>query len=79
MFSLQIRFDENYPTQPPQIQFTTKMFHPNSIFLCFDHNSIVYDNGMICLDVIKERWSPINTIGMVLTSIQVCKYFLHEL
>lgn len=26
---------------------------------------------MICLDIIKEKWSPINTVSMVLTSVQV--------
>ena len=31
----------------------------------------MFADGMICLDIIKEKWSPINTVSMVLTSIQV--------
>lgn len=26
---------------------------------------------MVCLDIIKDKWSPVNTVSMILTSIQV--------
>lgn len=29
-FQLIIKFTEQYPTEPPVIQFLSKMFHPNS-------------------------------------------------
>lgn len=25
----------------------------------------------MCLDIIKDKWSPVNTVSMILTSIQV--------
>ncbi|KAK8833406.1 hypothetical protein WA577_000371, partial [Blastocystis sp. JDR] len=59
MFALQLRFPDDYPSVPPVVRFTTPIFHPN-----------VFVDGMICLDIIKEKWSPINTVSMVLTSIQ---------
>ena len=59
MFSLQLKFSENYPSVPPLVRFTTPIFHPN-----------VFVDGLICLDIIKEKWSPINTVSIVLTSIQ---------
>lgn len=30
----------------------------------------VYADGAICLDTIQDRWSPVNTISSLLTSIQ---------
>ena len=33
IYSLRLRFDEQYPDKPPFIRFTTPMFHPNSIIL----------------------------------------------
>ncbi|KNB44617.1 ubiquitin-conjugating enzyme family protein [Blastocystis sp. subtype 4] len=59
MFALQLRFPDDYPSNPPVVRFVTPIFHPN-----------VFVDGMICLDIIKEKWSPINTVSMVLTSIQ---------
>jgi len=51
LFSLRLSFSENYPDTPPQIRFTTEIFHPN-----------VFTNGQICLDVIQNMWSPIFTV-----------------
>ncbi|KAK8792506.1 hypothetical protein WA588_005001 [Blastocystis sp. NMH] len=59
MFALQLRFTDDYPSSPPIVRFLTQVFHPN-----------VFLDGMICLDIIKEKWSPINTVSMVLTSVQ---------
>ncbi|CBK21190.2 uncharacterized protein [Blastocystis hominis] len=59
MFALQLRFSEDYPSVPPIVRFATPIFHPN-----------VFSDGMVCLDIIKDKWSPVNTVSMILTSIQ---------
>lgn len=72
MFKLYIRFPEDYPSSPPSVRFTTPIFHPNGITSPFV-SLLVFSDGNICLDTIKECWSPVNTISTVLTSIQVSK------
>jgi ubiquitin-conjugating enzyme (huntingtin interacting protein 2) len=51
---------ESYPFQPVKMKFITKVYHPN----------VSSASGAICLDILKDAWSPVLTLKSTLISLQ---------
>lgn len=58
-FILEIQFPRDYPFKPPNVRFLTRVFHCN----------VSDRSGAICLDLLKDQWSPVITIQKLLISI----------
>lgn len=60
VFKVDINIPNEYPFKPPQMKFATKIYHPN----------ISLVTGAICLDILKDAWTPVLTLKLSLISLQ---------
>mmetsp|Transcript_19263 Transcript_19263/g.58062 ORF Transcript_19263/g.58062 Transcript_19263/m.58062 type:complete len:180 (+) Transcript_19263:529-1068(+) len=60
IFKVDIQLPTEYPFVPPKMKFITRVWHPN----------ISSESGAICLDILKNEWSPALTIRTALISLQ---------
>lgn len=60
LFDLDITIPTRYPFVPPIVRLNTPIFHPN-----------ISPSGEICVDILKDAWSPALTLDKVLISLLV--------
>ena len=60
-YKLEITFPDQYPFKPPTFRFMTPIYHAN----------VMLTTGEICLDILKDNWSPVLTIPKVMISLRL--------
>ncbi|TPX56592.1 hypothetical protein PhCBS80983_g04449 [Powellomyces hirtus] len=60
VFHLDIHIPQTYPFVPPLVKFVTRVYHPN----------VSSVTGAICLDILKDEWTPVLTLKTVMISLQ---------
>mmetsp|Transcript_20035 Transcript_20035/g.61722 ORF Transcript_20035/g.61722 Transcript_20035/m.61722 type:complete len:193 (+) Transcript_20035:347-925(+) len=60
VFELALTVPAQYPLAPPSLRFVTPVFHPN----------VHGRTGEVCLDILKEAWSPAWTLASACTAVR---------
>ncbi|KAL7055273.1 hypothetical protein AAHC03_024547 [Spirometra sp. Aus1] len=71
VFASRLTFPADYPLSPPEMRFTSEIFHPN-----------IYPDGRVCISILHapgddplgyetsaERWSPVQSVEKILLSV----------
>ena len=58
IFHLLLEFKTDYPFTPPTLLFNTPIYHPN-----------IHKTGIVCLDILKENWSPAMNLQKIFQSL----------
>ena len=58
VFMMEFIFPPTYPFAPPKIKFLTKIYHCN-----------VNNKGEVCLEILKEGWSPLLNAAKILDEV----------
>ena len=77
IFKVDIVIPSDYPFSPPKMRFITKGCFPSFIHAPFLltlyvvwHPNVSSQTGAICLDILKDQWSPALSIKTALLSLQ---------
>ncbi|PWA02907.1 hypothetical protein BB558_000945 [Smittium angustum] len=58
-FHFRFSISENYPHDPPKVQCTQTIYHPN-----------IDLEGKVCLNILREDWKPVLNLNSVLIGLQ---------
>jgi len=58
LFFLDVDFPTDFPFKPPKVKFTTNVYHMN-----------VSEKGEICMESLKDKWSPALSMKKILQEI----------